>query len=413
MVTAYGHLTYCTNIHGGETWEDHFALLKTHFPRVKEAVSPHRPMGIGLRLSDLASQALTADAKLAEFNGWLADTGSYVFTMNGFPFGAFHDHVVKAHVHAPDWTTIERLQYTKRMFDILARLIPGGMDGGISTSPLAYRHWYSDTPQQWKEMRRHATMQVVDVTGQLVRIHREQGKTLHLDIEPEPDGVLETGDEFIAWYEKELVPAGIAVLSKQFGMTATEAEQALKTHVRLCYDVCHFALGYEDHAAVMNTLSRHGIQIGKFQISAAIKAAMPADAEARKAIGRAFMAFDEPTYLHQVIARQRDGGIVRFKDLPHAEPALFDERTAEWRSHFHVPIFLEDLGELKSTQSDIMQVLTMHKAGRLTNHLEVETYTWAVLPEQLQLPIADSISRELKWVIAQCADKRDCRKKLI
>src|SRR5690606_8920376 len=190
----------------------------------------------------------------------------------------------------------------------------------------------------------------------------------HLDIEPEPDGVLETGEEFIDWYTGELVPLGRALLVSALGITATEAEEAIKRHIRLCYDVCHFALGYEDHRDVIHALARHGIQVGKFQISAALKATLPSDTTARQAIGEAFMAFNEPTYLHQVIARQADGQIRRFKDLPDAQVALFDDGAKEWRSHFHIPIFLEDLGALQSTQSDIRDVLAIHQEKPLTKH---------------------------------------------
>ena len=190
MVTSYGHLTYCTNIHGGEKWEDHFQLLKEHFPKVKQAVSSGRPMGLGLRLSNLASKALLDRDNLGELKDWLANEDGYVFTMNGFPFGDFHEDVVKAHVHAPDWTTPERLQYTTRLFDILAELLPQGMDGGVSTSPLAYRHWYNESENTWQAMRERTTQQVAEVALYLTRLYHEQGKVLHLDIEPEPDGVL-------------------------------------------------------------------------------------------------------------------------------------------------------------------------------------------------------------------------------
>jgi len=401
MLTSKGHLTYCTNIHGGEYWDDHFALLKTHFPRVKRSVSPGHPMGLGLRLSNRAADTLHKEQALEEFRRWLEAEDAYVFTMNGFPFGAFHDDVVKAKVHAPDWTTAERLRYTLRMFDVLARLVPDGLDGGISTSPLAYRHWYTSSAADWSSMRQRATRNLVEVAVHLIDIQRKLGKMLHLDIEPEPDGVLENGAEFISWYEDELVPEAVRIFSDRFGMPASVAEEALKSHIRLCYDVCHFALGYERHGKVIGALHERGIQIGKFQISAAIKAMLPADDAGRQLIGEAFMAFDEPVYLHQVIARRRDGELIRFRDLPDAQPALFDKQVTEWRSHFHVPIFLEDLGRLQSTQSDIIKVLNIHRDVRQTNHLEVETYTWGVLPEQLQLPIADSISRELHWVADQ------------
>ena len=401
MTTPYGHLTYCTNIHGGEAWEDHFKLLKTHFPQVKQAVSPREPMGLGLRLSDLASKSLLDDRQLGVFKDWLATENGYVFTMNGFPFGDFHEDVVKADVHAPDWTTDARLQYTRRLFDILVQLLPDGMDGGVSTSPLAYRHWYNGTDDEWQTMRRHATAQVAEIALYLAQLHRTRGKILHLDIEPEPDGVLETGEEFIAWYEEELVPAGVSALTGALDLSATEAEETLKRHIRLCYDICHFALGYEDHHRVIEKLQRLGIQIGKFQISAALKAMMPSDDAARRHVGDAFMAFDEPTYLHQVIAKQTDGQLHRFRDLPDAQIALLDAQTAEWRSHFHIPVFLEDLGTLQSTQSDIVETLGIHRGDPLTHHLEVETYTWGVLPERLQLPVAASIARELNWVIKE------------
>lgn len=404
MQTDYGHLTYCTNIHGGEAWDAHFALLQQHVPAIKRQVSPGQAMGLGLRLSGLASKALSQEGQLAALKAWMAVQDVYVFTMNGFPYGNFHDEVVKEDVHAPDWTSEERRDYTCRLFDILAALLPEGMDGGVSTSPLGYRHHYQHDEKAWQAMRQRSTQHVLEVAAHLIRIEEEQGKVLHLDMEPEPDGVLENGPEFIAWYVNELLPAGVTFLAERFGVDDEAATQLLKKHIRLCYDVCHFALGYEDHRQVMAQLDEHGILIGKFQISAAIKAPLTADPAARQAVGKAFMDFNEPVYLHQVIAQQHTGELVRHKDLPDAQDALLDPNTAEWRAHFHVPVFLEDLGTLQSTQSDILEVLALQKERQLTPHLEVETYTWGVLPSDLQLPIADSISRELNWLAAQLAD---------
>jgi len=329
MITAYGQLTYCTNIHGGEAWDQHFESLKMHFPKIKQAVSPAQPMGIGLRVANLASTLLIQPERLDEFKNWLTQVGGYVFTLNGFPFGAFHDTRVKAEVHTPDWTTAERLQYTKRLFAILTQLLPEGMDGGISTSPLGYRHLYNHDESMWQDMRKRATAHMIDVATYLHQIGEEQGKELHLDIEPEPDGVLETGPEFIEWFTQELVPTGVKHFSEKFGMTSDEAEEAVRRHIRICYDVCHFALGYERHRMVVNDLDRHGIKIGKFQISAALKAHLPEKGADRAAIGAAFQAFDEPTYLHQVLAKQKNGEVRRYKDLPDAKDALQDPDTEE------------------------------------------------------------------------------------
>lgn len=401
MLTKYGHLTYCTNIHGGESWEAHFALLKKHFPQIKHQVSPDKPMGLGLRLSDKASKDLLLESNFVEFRQWLDKQDAYIFTMNGFPFGDFHEDVVKENVHTPDWTTTARLEYTNRLFDILAQLLPDGLDGGVSTSPLAYRHHYLERQAAWSEMRVQATQNIVEVALHLIGIAEEQGKVLHLDIEPEPDGVLENGPEFIDWYQDELLPMGASILSERLGMDKEDAQEAIRKHIRLCYDVCHFALGYENHGDVVGQLAELGIQIGKLQISAAIKSELGADYQKRETIGKAFMAFDERVYLHQVIAKQQNGSLVRYKDLPDAQSQVQDPDAVEWRAHFHVPIFLENMGELQSTQSDIVDVLSLQRTMKLTLHLEVETYTWGVLPEDLQLPIADSISRELDWVNKQ------------
>jgi hypothetical protein len=169
----------------------------------------------------------------------------------------------------------------------------------------------------------------------------------------------------------------------------------------LCYDVCHFAVGYEPHQEIIDQLNHEGIRIGKFQISAALKALMADHADQRSKVKEAFTSFNETTYLHQVVARKKDGEFVRYPDLPKALEDAENPLVNEWRAHFHVPIFEKDFGLLQSTQSDIAEVLEIQKKHARTNHLEIETYTWEVLPENLKLPIQDSIIRELEWVAKQ------------
>ena len=86
MFTEAGHLTYCTNIHPGESWKDHFINIKENLPLVKEKISPEGAMGIGLRLSNEASIELIQKENLAAFKQWLKEQDMYVFTMNGFPY---------------------------------------------------------------------------------------------------------------------------------------------------------------------------------------------------------------------------------------------------------------------------------------------------------------------------------------
>lgn len=400
MKLVHGHLSYCTNIHAGESWAEHFEALKQHFPAIKKGVSPGQSMGIGLRLSNSASRDILQADQLQIFKKWLSENDAYVFTMNGFPYGDFHHAVVKDQVHAPDWTKHERLNYTLRLFDILAELLPEGLEGGISTSPLSYKYWFPNKQLVEKAML-NATHNILSIAEHLYRIKEKRGISLHLDIEPEPDGLLETGPEFIHWFENYLLPLAKAVLPSRLQITEEDAIACIREHICLCYDVCHFAIGYEPMNDILAELSVKGIRVGKIQISAALKAGIPVDNDSRKEISDAFSQYQEPTYLHQVVARKSDHSLIRYRDLPDALKDIANKDVEEWRAHFHVPVFAEDLGLLLSTRSDITEILKRYKSDPFTDHLEVETYTWEVLPEALKLPIDQSIIRELNWVKAE------------
>ncbi|MBZ5856391.1 metabolite traffic protein EboE [Flavihumibacter profundi] len=400
MLTHSGQLTYCTNIHHGENWKDHFNEIKKYFPGIKKELSPDRPMGIGLRLSNIASIELVEGENMALFTQWLRENDAYVFTMNGFPYGSFHDTRVKDQVHAPDWTTHDRVAYTTRLFHILKELLPAGMEGGISTSPLSYKYWFKQE-DALKNAMKTSTANIVLVVEELIKIHRATGKILHLDIEPEPDGMLESGVEFMHWFLTELLADGTKTIAAEFNVSIPEAERLLKEHLRLCYDVCHFAIGYEPHAEIIQKLLQSGIKIGKIQISAALKGRMDKDIRLRQNVKESFSVYNEPTYLHQVVARKNNGDLLRYPDLAEALSDYDNPDVNEWRAHFHVPIFEEDFGLLQSTQKDIKEVLQLQKALHFTSHLEVETYTWEVLPGSLKLPLHESVIRELQWVVPQ------------
>ncbi|RFS22747.1 xylose isomerase [Chitinophaga silvatica] len=398
MKTTVGHLSYCTNIHPGEKWGDHFEQLKKYIPAVKQQVSPDRPFGIGLRLANSASLELSKEEQLTAFKQWLKEVDAYVFTMNGFPYGGFHDVVVKGDVHAPDWTTGDRVAYTIRLFRILAALLPEGMEGSISTNPLSYKYWCNRCDEEKNAFVESATLNMLLVVEQLAKIHRSNGPLMHLDIEPEPDGIMENTSEFISWYFETLLPLGIPFIADKLQVTETEAADIIKRHIQLCYDVCHFALVYESPKQVIDTMAQHGLKIGKLQISAALKAGLPTEMDKRKEIVDAFRKFNEPVYLHQVIARKTDGTFIHYPDLPEALEDAENPVVNEWRSHFHVPVFLESFGVLSSTQEDIKQVLALQSQQPFTQHMEAETYTWEVLPPALKQEMGSSISRELNWI---------------
>jgi sugar phosphate isomerase/epimerase len=356
-------------------------------------------MGIGLRLSDTASRTLTHTEGWRDLKTWLNEHGLYVAILNGFPFGSFHRQRVKDDVHRPDWTTHDRQTYTVRLAAILSQLVPEGISGGISTSPITYRPWWQ--PDQREAVLDAACDNLARTVAALANIRRETGKFIHLDIEPEPDGLLDTTANTIHFFTRELPSRAGKALVEHHGFSAADAETVLRDHIQLCYDVCHFAVMFEDPKASIRRLMEAGIRIGRVQLSAALKASIPADPSAREALATELRPFADSTYLHQVAARQPDGSLQQFPDLAPALATIGTTAATEWRSHFHVPLFVHDYGRLQSTQSEIVQTLELVRQQPVTEHLEVETYTWEVLPPALKLDLHSSIRRELEWVQVQ------------
>lgn len=179
------HLTYCTNIHPGEEWNQVFANLQQYIPSLKERLAAKEQFGIGLRLAEVAAKELLQGNTLAEFKSWLNEHDLYVFTLNGFPYGGFHWQVVKDQVYAPDWSTQERLDYTLQLTRILAELLPNDVDGSISTLPLSYKPWFKGNQTFQALVLKNASLNIAQVVEAMVRIRTETGKLLHLDLEPE------------------------------------------------------------------------------------------------------------------------------------------------------------------------------------------------------------------------------------
>ncbi|MGB3296318.1 MAG: metabolite traffic protein EboE [Phormidesmis sp.] len=392
------HLAYCTNVHPGEAWTEVFHNLQTYAVALKRRLCPNRPFGIGLRLSDLASRELLQGDALASFQAWLEQQDLYVFAINGFPYGGFHHQVVKDQVYAPDWTNPSRLHYTLRLIKILAVLLPADIDGGISTLPLSYKPW---KPRDVESVFARSTHQIVQTVAQMVRIAAETGKVLHLDLEPEPDGLLENSAEVVAFFQEWLLPVGGAWLSQQQAVQKAQAEDWILEHVRVCYDTCHFAVEYEDPESAIAQFQAVGIKVGRLQLSSALKVVLPPDSNQRQALHSQLRPFAESTYLHQVIEQFADGTRCQHRDLVTALPELAQTAAQEWRTHFHVPIFLREYQALQSTQDHILAVL--HHLPNLPEHphLEIETYTWEVLPPALKLDLTASIEREYQWALAQ------------
>jgi hypothetical protein len=394
------HLTYCTNIHPGNGWPEVFANLRRFAPEIKQRLSPDAPFGLGLRLSSMESRQLLAGDNLPCLRNYLDSAGLYVFTLNGFPYGSFHRGRIKAAVFSPDWRDRERAAYTLRLAHILKDLLPEGVDGGISTVPLSYKAWMRRADgSDWARVLWHLTQ----LTAVLVRIHAEEGKLIHLDLEPEPGGLIENSREAVAFFEQRLLTQGATWLARALSVSRAQAAAYLLNHIRLCWDTCHLAVAYEDPTMTLTRLTAAGIKIGKVQISSALKIELGEGRAVRARLARQLQPFAESTYLHQVQERREDGAMASYADLPEALCQIEDPRAREWRVHFHVPLFVEGYRGFRSTQDEAYRTLKLMKAGEFSHHLEIETYTWDVLPSPLKRDVTDSIEREYRWVLAALA----------
>jgi hypothetical protein len=386
------HLTYCSNIHPGESWAEVRANLGLHVLAVRDRLVPDGSFGLGLRLSARAAAELTDPTVLGEFREFLRCQRMYVFTINGFPYGAFHGTRVKEEVYLPDWRDPERLRYTNLLADLLAELLPddAGMEGSVSTVPGAYKPALAgsgDVEAMTEHLLRHV--------AHLVHLRVRSGRLISLALEPEPNCFLETIDEVVDFFEHHLHgPAAVARLIELTGMEHDKAARALRDHLGVCLDLCHAAVEFEQPLECVRKLDRSGIRVLKMQVSAGLR--LPRlNAEAIQALSR----FEDAVYLHQVV-QQGPEGLVRFADLADAIASLQGSMPQhEWRVHFHVPIFLDQLGPFASTQAFVREMLAIHRSQPVSMHLEVETYTWGVLPEPFRSGTVDeAVARELLWV---------------
>ena len=392
--TGLFHLTYCTNIHAADGWDAVNANIRRFAPALKRRLSPSGPFGIGLRLSARDARELLEGDRLEAFRRFLDAGDLYVALINGFPHGSFHRTAIKADVYAPDWRDDERVRYTLDLVTILARLLPEGIDGGVSTAPLSYKPWVEGADP------RAFVSNIVRVADAMARVRQRTGAVIHLDIEPEPDCVIETSDEFLEFFDRRLLPDGAPMLAASLGCDVASAREQLRNHVSICVDCCHFAVEYEDPAAALERVRRAGVRVGRVQLSSALKVVFPRDEAACASLLERLRRFADSTYLHQVIER-RDGALRHFPDLGVALDRHESPAGAEWRVHFHVPLFTAEFNGLGSTQDYVRQVLDIARRTHFANHFEIETYTWDVLPAGLKIDLLDSIGREYDWVLEQ------------
>jgi hypothetical protein len=389
-----GHLSYSTLVHAGDTWPEMRASLAEFVPRVKARVAPDRRFGVSLRLSAASASELTGRPEEREWlRRFLGERDLYLYTVNAFPYGPFKGGPVMERVYEPDWTTDARVDYTCAVADILAETAPEDVSPSIQTAPLAFRP--SVTGAQ--DVTRFTT-QLLRVVAHLAGLEARTGRRVKLALEPEPACYLETTDETVRYFaERAYTAAAAAELASLAGVALSEADGLLRRHLGVVFDIGHQSVGFEDVTVSLRKLVTAGIPVFKLQEAAALWVE-----ELTPAVVPDLRVFTDTIYLSQSVLRQ-DGEARHFLHLGEALDAYEkDPRPAELRTHFHVPVFLAELGPFRTTRSSVQDALRLHRATPLSDHLEIETYTWDVLPAHLKTgDIVDYVSREIDFVRAE------------
>ena len=378
MKVSSKDLSFCLNNFPGETWEECFSLIKNYCKELREIlhskglISTNKAaIGLGLRLSFIASQELKKKVEIKRLKKFLKVHHCYIFTINAFPYGKFHQSRVKEQVYSPDWSSGKRLKYTKNIIKILKKVLPKKGTGSISTVPVCYG----------KKLPRNALGNLLKIEKVLKKQHLKSKKKIFLGLEPEPDCFLENTEDCLKFF---------SLLEKKYGRKLE--------YLGLCFDTCHFALAYENLKEAFTRLYKAKIRISKVQISSCLKLDFKGDNEK---IGD----FADEVYLHQTRVKKESGSIEKFKDLPEAlkrEGGL----KGEWRIHFHVPLNFSSYkdSELAST-SDLLSKEFLSFIWERCDHFEIETYTYFVLPNYKKDEIIKNIAEEYAFLIGRLSQE--------
>ena len=391
LKNGLGHLSYSTLVHLGDTWEEMNSSLRTFVPQVKHRVSPDAPFAVSLRISAESAKTLTnSPEERASLKDFLKQEDLYVYTVNAFPYGPFKGGVVMERVYEPDWTSMDRVNYTNSIADILAEITPAGINPSIQTAPLAFKPNVAN-----EEYVAKFTRNVFLVVKHLLELEQRTGKRVKLAIEPEPACYLETTDETVTYFTDRIYSrAGIKELASLAGIPISEAEGVIRRYLGIVFDIGHQSVGFENITESLNKLRNAGIPIFKLQEAASLWVER-LTTEQLPALRR----FTDTIYLSQT-SLKRDGKITKYLNLGEALDAYeANPVETEMRTHFHVPVFLDEIGPFKTTRFGVQEALRMHRDQPLSDHLEIETYTWDVLPaDLLSGDIVDNVTRELEFV---------------
>ncbi len=367
-------ITYCMNVHPGEDLDSVMKALETVTLPLRDALGDDGVFPLGLRLGSVAAKALRVPESMRVIAGFMRRNRLGAIGINGFPYGPFHGQTVKTKVYEPDWESPHRVSYTRDLFYALTRLPSADLGNdhrlSITTVPLAYDRGQGVTETMFQNICAMALF--------LRKLEGFTGLRMCLALEPEPDCLLQDTRTTIDFFERL--------------WQRPEWNPAYRDLIGLCFDTCHFAVGYEDPLNALRSLVSANVPISRIQISAALEFtqyATEADLE----------PFLDSVYLHQTARREDDASLTCFPDLTRdLFPELIGRRG---RIHYHVPLTWPGTGRLGTTRHALTSAFWRYvRAGGWP--IEIESYAYFVYPDYLRSrTLSESPLADLNWTREQ------------
>lgn len=367
-------LMYCGNVHPCSTVREMIEQIDQYIIPIKKSRKLESMyLGVWFNCDLLAD--FYSNPQITEMLFDLMKKSSLIIkSLNAFPQREFHGVSIKENVYFPEWSEQSRLRYTLALAEFISKRRDSFAKSiSISTVPLGYK-------KSWTEQKqRLAVDHLKQLAMSLSSMHKQTGIHIRVCLEMEPDCVLETTTEMIAFLNQTL---------------DYQNNQEINNYIGVCFDVCHQAVMHESVKDSLNRLTREKINIGKIQVSNALRF----KSEHFEHVQSILANYINSPYLHQVKLLTNNG----VKSIADIDKDLSNhvEFSEEVRIHFHIPINKRELSStLLTTQHEIIETIDSLSSLAIKPDVEVETYTWRIIDKEVT---SNSLSHylvdEINWL---------------